>query len=293
MASFKPCFVFSLLILILWSSCSQKNKSDEISQENPSLQAEIKEYNNPKAVVAPKQIYSIYRRFLTNYFRVGNKIRIEPVYVHPVQIICDTKEDDPTKNLTYYFLKETEPSDKENPDFFPYHDAALTAYSGGMKPFRKGRHFKEVNPEFIDWCAENLIPAPEAEIVKGFTARYIYHEGFSHIFRMYAKGYWLLKKRGYQEQIQTYVNEIDQADSNQSYEVNRMITAKYADDFPKLFSEQELQAPPYQLTARQVVSFWLRRGYDQSDVALWNALVKILSTYDKEWYEEYDRMMNS
>jgi len=146
--------------------------------------------------------------------------------------------------------------------------------------------YKNINPEFITWASDKLIPNPEHQELNGFFYKYLYDKFLQYGTRSMAAAYlYLTEEKDFEHQMAEYAVAAEGSFHNYYGSV-----FDYLEDYCGDFSfsdygmEELLDIHNY---FPMHISFWLRRGLDGSSESLWLALSKILRLYDKEWYLTY------
>ncbi len=147
--------------------------------------------------------------------------------------------------------------------------------------------FQNINPEFIHWASENMIPNPEQKELNGFFFQYLYDRLFRYGTRTMAAAYlYLTYDYDFEEEMSNYTHAV-MGDYDRVYtDLYSYLDDRYSDFSAVNYGMEEVEYVDYGYY-NQHISFWLRRGLDGSQAALWDALTKILELYDSEWFEQY------
>ena len=152
--------------------------------------------------------------------------------------------------------------------------------------------FTHVNPRFVSWIKDYMIPQPK-EIILDHTAQQLYdslfrrtlwelaaaHEylGDSAFYEFEMREYFAaMDKDGFQgmEYLYQRYNEVNE--QTDAFAKMEMITKTYKTNY-------------YKFNAQVAIGFWLRRRIDGSDEAIWDLLVTILQKYDRYPFESSAR----
>lgn len=138
--------------------------------------------------------------------------------------------------------------------------------------------FATVNPEFIAYARQHLLPPPD-QTIEGIPVQLAYDRVFRRFFRMMTASLIML--------LETTDIELE----SQSYLSN---TAAGADGLDWLAAQYAGTVPGYNepwdgttMTAPMAVGFWLRRHVDGSLAASWHGLREVLDRYDPTWLAEH------
>ncbi len=161
--------------------------------------------------------------------------------------------------------------------------AGITPYS---KEYKEDSAFKYYNKDLIKWGVDALYISPETEIY-GVKAQEIYTKSFQRFFRLTTESYIYLnnKKGNYKAEQKRYMD---------SYNKSKVNEEEYFDGIEYLkkrfdYSIKGYNDPDYSYTAGIASGFWLRRGIDKTDKAIWSGLKKIMTNYDKEWFKKVSK----
>ncbi len=156
-----------------------------------------------------------------------------------------------------------------------------------------GEEYQNINPAFVKWASNNLIPDPDDKQVNGFSYKWLYDYVYKNQTRLLAVARLQLLLEGKETAIKTYAQRAHTLyyDENEGVrrrrdnynEFNYYLDQKH-NAVNTLNEDFSLVEGGY--AERNDYGFWARRMLDGSDKAIWDALVKIFNNYDKEWYEE-------
>jgi hypothetical protein len=141
--------------------------------------------------------------------------------------------------------------------------------------------FDHVNPKFIVWATNNLIPDPNSEIA-GVKAQELYNKVMSRFFRLHTRAYlYLYYKAGLSKEQKAYEAEMKNEDSNLVMALN----TRYEDKFDEIYNNVPDDETLVNLTKGIAAGFWIRRNMDGTINEIWNGLRQGMLIYDKEWFE--------
>ncbi len=146
-----------------------------------------------------------------------------------------------------------------------------------------------INPDFINWTANNMIPDPESQIA-GVSMQTIYTNVYSYFFRMMVRGYYYTTNNlDIEKESQAYLGAFQNEDlfNGPSY-----IYGKYKNSFIDLDEEQNYVYNNEPISDSYVIGFWLRRNIDGSKDQVWQALRMGMQLYDQNWMEEETNKWN-
>jgi hypothetical protein len=142
----------------------------------------------------------------------------------------------------------------------------LETLAEGIAPFieTNGGSFKYVNPTFVNWASDNLIPTPEDDFL-GVSLQLVYNGIIREQIRTLATtsldfDYWAYRF------VERYEIEVIE---------NENSALSFLDES---FSDQDIES-------RWLLGFWIRRSIDGSRESLRNGLDSFLKNYDNNWYE--------
>ncbi|MEQ8810808.1 MAG: hypothetical protein RIE59_17180 [Imperialibacter sp.] len=138
--------------------------------------------------------------------------------------------------------------------------------------------FNLVNPEFLNFVAENLVPATD-EYAGGKTMQEIYDNMFQRFARMTVLSHnHLYDSLDVNTEARAY---IDLTKYSREFYAPSYLMQKYSS--PK---ERALDGRNDTWTQDwQFIGFWLRRKIDGTDEKIWGIVNTIMNQYDKEWFE--------
>lgn len=164
------------------------------------------------------------------------------------------------------------------------------------------QEFMFVNPAFVKWFSETMVPDPGASAMFGWTFQGLYDATTRHIARRMALThhyYKSLPNNGLDAQVQfaemaalKYVNKeedrvMERSDSPNQFALmmewhDEAAKAWVAQQFPSgVLGEHEYFLVPNEL------GFWFRRGIDGSADEVWDAMEGVMRKYDNAWVTEY------
>ena len=145
--------------------------------------------------------------------------------------------------------------------------------------------FLNVNPLFIAWTRENLIPKPDDKQNNGLTYKFLFDKT-KYDFRSYALVRLLIEQedkefllREYSEAKATINNNSPNKDAPGSE--SGLIWTRL-----KWVNEQLEKRSLGDIEDFTIYGFWMRRMLDGSEPEIWKTLKYILKMYDGEWYAE-------
>ena len=164
-------------------------------------------------------------------------------------------------------------------------------YSGGINLFEnkstsyacfgfmyEGVHsFNHVNPTFVNWAKENLIPDPKEKIGE-HTFQAVYDAIGSRFFRLMTDSYLYVQRQNLEEELFQYTVNFN----NRSFNGLRYLQNKYADVLSDYREENEQS----KFTPGIAIGFWLRRTIDGTSDEFWDGLTTVMEQYDKTWFQE-------
>ena len=160
-----------------------------------------------------------------------------------------------------------------------YSDIAPIEALAGVPATRPSSQFSfaTVNPEFIAYARQHLLPPPD-QTIDGIPAQLAYDRVFRRFFRlMSASLIMLLEDTDIGLETQLYVD-----DTNAGVDGIEWLEGRYAgavDGFHESWDGTTMTAP-------MAVGFWLRRRADGSLAASWHGLREVLDRYDPSWLAE-------
>lgn len=130
----------------------------------------------------------------------------------------------------------------------------------------------QYNPAFINWITQNLIPDPNSKgrLLNKFVIKsQLYQDAYSFYFQKLVREY----AKVYQE-LQT----------------NNMI-GKEKELYIKEMHKKDFEGPEYLMKkypgcSAFIYGFWLRRNMDGTSDACWNGLKKVMTLYDKDYFNK-------
>jgi hypothetical protein len=141
------------------------------------------------------------------------------------------------------------------------------------------------NTSFIDWIAINLIPSKNFNI-GNYSVKGYYMEKFSRFFRKLINIYWMLERKGFENEAIAYKD---------FYTNNEYGTIDYLID---LYAE-EIVYEDINVASRKnydinvlLAGFWLRRYLHNSSEEIYNVLINILSNFDSYWLKDAQTLAN-
>jgi hypothetical protein len=179
-------------------------------------------------------------------------------------------------SLKYYFFPQCFSDDYS---FIDYDHFERPAYEySGIDPFVKkaknDSEFSYVNPEFIKWASENLLPE-EDQLMYGYDCTELYNKIGQRYCRLLTETHEYISYDRLQNAQSNYIDSMATPD----FRALRYLNNEYGNLFPEYKVTRE-----YQLTADMAIGFWIRRHIDGSETELWKALVKIMRRYDEDWF---------
>ncbi len=167
----------------------------------------------------------------------------------------------------------------QNITFKDTSDIEVFGKLANVAPFSEGTPdlpFKNLNPEFADWTAENLVPLP-TESIWGHSYQSIYNSVMQSFFRKLSLAYIYLERVYDKEKyIALYKEQIAKEPEyctnflRKSLEVIDMVDYR-----GKVISSYDSYVH---------MGFWLRRYMDGSAAEVKSALDKIMNRFDNDWY---------
>lgn len=143
-----------------------------------------------------------------------------------------------------------------------------------------GLAFDAVNPEFIAWARETLIPAPGATI-EGITIQLAYDEVFSRLFRVMGETALLLHERyDINTEARRYLSDTDAGVEGPEW---------LEDAYGGTLDQYGADVDGTTMTPALAMGFWLRRSSDGSFAACWYAVHDVLTRYDRRWLDQQRR----
>lgn len=160
-----------------------------------------------------------------------------------------------------------------------------------------GQEFFFVNPAFVTWVSKNMIPNPRGSQLNGWLFQQIYDEGLIHHVRSLA----LIGLYYRQLPDRAHEAKLDYARAATRYVINDHGELDFRSDnvYLPAHIDSSHKGPYYDWVSSNDlthlddgynfldVGFWLRRGIDGSDEALWTLLCDVLKIYDAEWFNRY------
>ncbi len=151
--------------------------------------------------------------------------------------------------------------------------------------------FININPAFITWIKDNLIPNPTDSQANGLTYSFMYQYGYKQQFRKFALLKLLIMQQGQEQLMKEYAiatstidyiekeERIVHKDNFNTYgfleEKRNWIITNFIDSG---YETNYLENTDY--------GFLMRRMLDGSEPAIWSTMQKVLKLYDNEWYEQ-------
>lgn len=163
-----------------------------------------------------------------------------------------------------------------------------------IKPFTKTieyeapmdiHNFDHVNPDFVEWFAENMIPKAGERIGKQ-TAQAIYSEIGYPIFRNLVVSHDYLEKIGFDQAVDDYKNKVAELDHTDLDP--ELITYLY-ETYTIHLAEEPLPEQYYAsscFAGGTACGFWIRRRIDGSEKNIWNLVERVVQEYDPG-FEDY------
>ena len=177
-----------------------------------------------------------------------------------------------SSGLRYYFFSACfeNGSDLEE-------EEAIYKYTG-IKPFTKKAkdktEFNYVNPKFVKWISENLIPDDD-EILYGYEISALYDVVGQRYCRLLTETHESISYGNLDQVRSEYLDSMATPD----FEAVSYLNTKYGTFFPDYATTRDGQLKP-----ETAIGFWIRRHIDGSEDELWKALTKIMRRYDEEWF---------
>jgi hypothetical protein len=141
--------------------------------------------------------------------------------------------------------------------------------------------FDHVNPKFIVWATNNLVPNPDAEIA-GVKAQELYTKVMSRFFRLHTRAYlYLYYKAGLSKEQKAYEANM----KNEEINFVSALNTRYENKFDEIYSSVPNDDYYENLTKGIAAGFWIRRNIDGSINEIWSGLRQGMLIYDKEWFE--------
>lgn len=160
----------------------------------------------------------------------------------------------------------------------------------GLKPyqddFQYTEYYQGFNPEFVDWAVVNLVPKSGSSLL-GYTSQDFYDRVFKRLLRILAITHLYLDKNlNYQKEVDDYVAGFTSKDETDGgFYGPRYLSER----FGQYLNEYDVNNYE-ELEADQAFGFWLRRKIDGSESVCWKHLQDIMLDYDKDWFQEYEKM---
>jgi hypothetical protein len=137
------------------------------------------------------------------------------------------------------------------------------------------------NPEFIKWATANLIPDPNAQIFN-ITYQQVYNVVFARFIRITTQVYKYLQQEG---RFALYLDRYKNADFRQRKQIRS--------EFRKLIEDEYIKnlygLPDYHYHAGHAVTFWMRRGMDDTHLLVWQYIETLLAKYDPQFLAELQK----
>lgn len=148
--------------------------------------------------------------------------------------------------------------------------------------------FYGLNPAFVDWFSEYLLPQPDDEYL-GQSAQAIYDGIFRRaIWQLATAREYFESEEQYEQHAQDYLS----ASRESGFYGPGYLYKTYLEGASQdpIFTKMYNKFPPtdneyFYFTEEVAIGFWLRRKLDGSDKEVWDALKKILKTYDTYPFE--------
>lgn len=153
------------------------------------------------------------------------------------------------------------------------------------------KEFANVNPSFIKWARENLIPSPSNVQGNGLTYQFIYQLGYKDKIRAMALLKLMIATHGAEELARgyAYVSQTMHYDKT----TRQPIMRDYPYDISGFLESKArwlndlFQRSGYGIRLdNQDYGFYLRRMLDGSEPEIWQTMKYILKRYDGAWYQE-------
>jgi hypothetical protein len=137
--------------------------------------------------------------------------------------------------------------------------------------------FATVNPEFIAYARQHLLPPPD-QAIDGVPVQLAYDRVFRRFFRLMTVSLMtLLETADIAQETKQYVNDTLGGQDGIGW-----LEARYAGRIAGFPEGQDGTT----LTAPMAAGFWLRRHADNSLAASWHGLREVLDRYDATWLAE-------
>ena len=157
----------------------------------------------------------------------------------------------------------------------------------GIKPIigYDNYNIAHYNTSLIDWIEINLIPTENVSI-DNYSASGYYNEKFAGSLRKLISIYWMLERKGFENEAKAYKNYY----TNNEYGASLYLTDVYAEE---IVSEDINVAIRKNYDINAVFSgFWLRRYIHNTSDKIYKILEKIVSTFDSHWLKEAKVLAN-
>lgn len=159
-----------------------------------------------------------------------------------------------------------------------YSDIAPIEALAGVPATLPGTYqFASVNPEFIAYARQHLLPPPDQRI-DGVPVQLAYDRVFRRFFRLMTVSLMtLLETTDIALEAKHYVNDTSSGQDGIDW-----LEARYAGRIAGFLEGWDGTT----LTAPMAAGFWLRRYADNSWAASWHGLREVLDRYDAPWLTE-------
>jgi hypothetical protein len=154
--------------------------------------------------------------------------------------------------------------------------------------------FKNINPAFIRWARENLIPKPNQEQANGLSYQFIYNNNFKNYIRNLAVERLLILQNNQEALLQEYIKAVNNKIilDQDRYENDAVISLIYKREewLNELIMERYNDIKPEEY---MIYGFWMRRILDGSETEIWKTVKHILNTYDRKWFQNEQSKVNT
>lgn len=150
--------------------------------------------------------------------------------------------------------------------------------------------FTNINPAFVIWAKNNLIPHPKDSQIDGLSYEFLYQYGYKQQLRKFALLKLIIMQHGQELLMKEYAN----ATSTMHYieKEERLVRRDNYNTYNFLeeklvWATQEIRNLDFDTKYLENTDygFFLRRMLDGSEPAIWQAMQKIFKLYDNAWYE--------
>jgi len=160
----------------------------------------------------------------------------------------------------------------------------IDVYSNSYALFSEGKMnyvagvFQHINPEIVKWATANLIPNRSFKIGEHTTGE-IYNVVYRRFFRlMLASHYYLKDSLNVDAELERYKKLY----SEEGYHLPT-IRSWYSNSLNEYACSTDIDCS---FQPADAISFWMRRKIDGSELALIEALKRLLVEYDNDWLQQ-------